>query len=248
MWIKNAAKSGLISYPRAFSVLQKIYQAPRIVASKFRYKEEYFLDRIAQRGGNVRFLQIGAHDGKTDDVLHSYILQYHWRGVLVEPVARLFEQLKYNYQTAAGLEFENVAISDHDGVEMFYRMDASAPPWCSQLGSCRREVVLAHKYMLPGFERFLIEERVKCISFKTLVERHDLTDLDIILIDTEGYDLQILRQVDFARVRPELVIYEQQHLSRDDKRKAIDLLAASGYETLRVGSGWNNVAVRRQRR
>jgi FkbM family methyltransferase len=245
MWIKEIAKSALTSYPTALGMLRRVYQIPKDVAAKFRYTEEHFLDRLAERGGSTCFLQIGAHDGKTDDSLYPYVLRYGWRGVLVEPVAELFERLKQNYRSITGIQFENAAISDHDGIETFYRLDARAPDWCNQLGSLRRDVVLANKYVVPDFDRFFIEDRVRSMSFKTLIERHRLAHLDLILIDTEGYDFEILRQIDFTKIRPQLVIYEQQHLPFADKRKAIDLLTTQGYEIHRVSYGLNNVAVRR---
>lgn len=243
MSLKEAMKSALTPYPRALRTAQRVYQIPKVVASRFRFTEQHFLDDLVAHGGEVSFLQIGAHDGKTNDPLHPYVVRHGWRGVLVEPVRDLFEQLRRTYAGFPQLAFENAALSDQDGVRTFYRLDSRAPAWCSQLGSFHRNVVLAHKYMLPNFEDYLVEEPVRCVSFRTLVERHVITRLDIIAIDTEGYDLEVLRQIDFVQFRPALVIYEQQHLSPADKRRATDLLAGHGYEIHRVGHGWNNVAV-----
>lgn len=43
---------------------------------------------------NVKFIQIGANDGITDDPIRKYILNHNWKGVLVEPNASVFESLK----------------------------------------------------------------------------------------------------------------------------------------------------------
>jgi len=51
-----------------------------------------------------------------------------------------------------------------------------------------------------------------------------VTKIDLILIDTEGYDLNILRTIDFRRFCPKLLIYEQHYLSLHEKAAAKDLL------------------------
>ena len=54
-------------------------------------------------------------------------------------------------------------------------------------------------------------------------------DAGLNVIDTEGHDLEVLRQVDFARIKPLLLMFEHQHLSRSDKAAAYGLLQANRY-------------------
>jgi hypothetical protein len=56
-----------------------------------------------------------------------------------------------------------------------------------------------------------------------------VSHIDLILIDTEGYDLKILKMIDFRRFRPKLIIYEQELLSPEDKAAAHSLLRSYGY-------------------
>src|SRR5947209_8058963 len=67
--------------------------------------------RLIHEIPDLFFLQIGAHDGITDDPLRQYVLKYHWRGLLLEPQPRLFAQLKANYQSEPQLMFENAALA-----------------------------------------------------------------------------------------------------------------------------------------
>ena len=41
------------------------------------------------------------------------------------------------------------------------------------------------------------EVPVKCISFSDFIKLNSIDSLDLLLIDTEGYDYQILMSIDF---------------------------------------------------
>jgi FkbM family methyltransferase len=217
--------------------------AKNVHSALFQRRLDNYLRRLARAERNVFFLQIGAHDGKTDDPLHGLIRKHHWNGVLIEPVAYLFNRLVRNYSGVSGLAFENKALADSDGRRMFYHIRQSedlCPVWYDQLGSFYKEVILRHSGGLPNIEDYIEAELVECICFRTLVESYSISRIDLILIDTEGYDLQILKQIDFSRFAPRLVIYEEKHLSVEDKQMAKALLTERGYAVFNVGP--NNVA------
>jgi FkbM family methyltransferase len=216
----------------------KAYRFARSVYSKLVVTEYGCLSSLARAQSDVFFLQIGAHNGKTNDKLHDFVREYGWKGVLVEPVGYLFDQLVGNYGGMAGLAFENKALADSDGPRMFYYLrqnDDALPGWYDQLGSFDKQVILSHKADIPNIEDYIVAEAVDCISFGTLVEVHRISRIDLITIDTEGHDLKILQQIDFSRFVPKLVIYEHIHLSADDKQKARTLLAEQGYIVFNVG-------------
>ena len=68
------------------------------------------------------FIQIGAHDGKTNDYIYPVARELGWRGILVEPIPYLFERLVENYQGSQGLIFENVALAEQIGQKWIYRL------------------------------------------------------------------------------------------------------------------------------
>ena len=57
--------------------------------------------------------------------------------------------------------------------------------------------------------------------------------VDVLQIDTEGYDYQVLRHFDFASSRPQVVMFEHRHLSQDDRDAADNLLVMHGYSLKR---------------
>jgi FkbM family methyltransferase len=231
-WLRNR-------HPQLHHLAQNLYWAAT------RDGTYCFIARFARNTRDVFFLQIGAHDGKTDDKLHRLVRAHGWHGVLLEPVTSAYQSLVRNYEGISGLTFENKALAEVDGIREFYRIDERArslPHWADQLGSFNRDVITRHREQIPDIENYIIEESVACISWETLIRTHSISQIDLILIDTEGYDLTILRQIDFRRFSPRLVIYEQKHLTANDKTAARELLYSHGYVLHSVGG--DDVAIR----
>jgi len=193
----------------------------------------YYLERLAGSGPAL-VVQIGANDGVSIDPIRDFILRYRWHGILVEPLPDIFAKLKQNYSGSPQLILENCAIGEARELTLYrVRPDiADTAPWLHELASFDREVVLRHRDVFPRIAEFLVEERVPSISFSALMSRHGVDRIDVLVIDTEGYDLEILKQVDFPRLRPRVLLYEHKHLSAVQQNEAKALLAGNGYVTL----------------
>lgn len=171
------------------------------------------------------FVQIGAFDGRRQDPLYQLICERNWRGVLVEPQTEPFEVLKRNYQSQEGLLFFNVAIGPRDGeIPFFTTKDAptaTASPY-------------RHLLVKPGlFRREVVQQQIPCWTLSTLLERANAPDqIDLLQIDTEGYDYEIIRSIDFGRIAPAIIRYEHQILSERDRNSCLRLLAENGYRFL----------------
>src|SRR4051794_34187199 len=82
---------------------------------------DVFVDRLnLQNDGKVSFVQVGAHDGRSDDPLRKHILANRWSGVLVEPQPEMFRLLQQNYSDQPQLRFANVALARSDGPTTLY--------------------------------------------------------------------------------------------------------------------------------
>jgi hypothetical protein len=68
--------------------------------------------------------------------------------------------------------------------------------------------------------------------------------VDVFAVDTEGYDLEIVKQLLGTRLRPAVVFIEVGLLSPADQRAAERALGAEGYATRRCGYGMELLAVR----
>src|SRR6202140_807409 len=178
----------------AFDAAKTLYE--RVGGTVYR-PETGRIERTFQGRTDVFFVQIGAHDGKTNDYIYPIARKLGWRGILVEPIPYLFERLVQNYRGSQGLIFENAALAEQMGQKWFYRLrqsdDPNLPEWYDKLASLNKDVVLSHRNAIPNIDDLIIQEEVKKITFDDLAQRYQITAIDLILIATEGYDLNILK-------------------------------------------------------
>lgn len=167
------------------------------------------------------FLQIGAFDGVGDDDLRSLITAHPLRGVLLEPQPLAFSQLQEVYQDQPQLLLLNAAIADREGHrELFCQRGAA-----SMAASFDREHLRRHGIA----DEDIVAERVVCHTVDSALRAAGLDHVDLIQIDAEGYDYEIIRSIDFSRVRPAIVRFEYRNLSARDADACLNLLASHGY-------------------
>ena len=194
------------------------------------------LRKLLARKRGVFFIQIGSNDGVQGDPIHDLIKKGRdWRGILIEPVPFVFQRLRKNYGESDRITFENVAIGTRRESRPFFYVAEEAkqlftgelPFWYDQLGSFAREHILKH---LNGrLEPYIISESVQCVPLEDVLNRNRVERIDLVHIDTEGFDYQVLRQIDFRRYRPAVVLFEHEHLSPSDAIEAERLLLEHGY-------------------
>ena len=208
--------------------------------------ESEALARAFQDCDSVFFVQIGSNDGLQGDPIHSLAASNPgWRGLLVEPVPYLFQRLQSNYghidPRGKRFVFECVAIAEEKGSKTFYYVSEQArielgdeiPFWFDQLGSFDREHILRH---LDGrLEPYIIEEQLPCAPLPDVLARDHIQQIDLLHIDTEGYDLQVLRQFDLDRFRPRVILCEHIHLNLDERTEMIERLRRHGYKVETLG-------------
>src|SRR6267143_1662074 len=205
-----------------------------------RYEIDRLIALFADVFPDAFVVQIGANDGAAGDPLVHAFSKTRWSGLLVEPVPHLYDALVARYRDRPGVRVERYAVSTRDGEAAIYRLrtvPGKTPEWFSQLATLNREVLLKHRSSIPEIESLLIEERVPTVRLETLLARHGVSRIDLLVIDTEGHDYEILRTLDFTRFRPVLLLFEHQHLSANDKAAACALLGTSGYNVRETPEG-----------
>lgn len=166
------------------------------------------------------FVQIGSNDGVEGDPIHDLILANpQWRGLFIEPLAEPFAKLVESYGANDRFMFAQVAIADRPGVRPFYFVPRQAgegrdlPILFDQMGSFNREHIAKHGAVL---DPLIVETMVKCEPLPSTLVRHRISHVDFIHIDVEGYDYEVLKQIDFKKWGTRLVLYESIHLSKSD--------------------------------
>ena len=192
---------------------------------------------------NVFIVQVGSNDGVTGDPFYKIIMKNKtWKSLFIEPVPLMFEKLKKNYNNDSRFIFENVAINN-GGWQSFYFVNEEAklkienlPPWFNQLGSFNRENITMH---LNGvLEPFIVETKIKGALFKDILDKHQVASIDILHIDTEGYDWKILSQLDFNTHKPTAILFEHKHLLAIEKQESIQYLKSNNYTVYKLGADY----------
>jgi FkbM family methyltransferase len=165
-----------------------------------------------------------------------------WHGILVEPLDDMLDKARKNYAGCAGLIFENVAITERKERRTLYRISpdrmagAQLPHWVLGMSTFQ-----AGK--LDQYAAHVVEVVVRCLPLAALLEKYRPTALDVVQIDTEGHDLKVLMQLDFARYQPFVINFEAVNLNPQETAAAHELLFENGYVCYR--NGMDTFAVRR---
>lgn len=204
-----------------------------------------FISSFSRNNSDIFFIQIGSNDGSNGDPLSEFIKREGWAGILVEPVKYLFDKLVNNYQSSKNLIFENAAISSKNEVRDFYYLrqtNDQLPVWYSELGSFNLEVVLSHKSSIPNLENYLVSSKTNCMTFDDLLNKHRISKVDLIHIDAEGYDYEIIKTINFSRIKPGMLIFEHRHLQNNSYDECVKQLKSRGYRVYKLGG--DSIALR----
>lgn len=200
---------------------------------------DHFLELLgmSRRSESLYFVQIGANDGVKNDWIFPYVTRFGWNGILVEPLPACFDRLQRNYTHTTGLVFENVGIADIDGELDFYHLpdEFDDPDWLQQIGTFDRRAI---EFNLAGFPELIKEvavSKIPTLTLDSLLRRNRVERLDLLLIDAEGFEHVILKQLDTIRVRPQVVAFEWGCLQTGDLRALTGFLEARGYELFACG-------------
>jgi FkbM family methyltransferase len=209
-----------------FQVLDSFRKNP---LSMHRWKTNYLqfelkIGQNSEHNDGFVVLQIGACDGLMDDPIHNWIKKYEWRGILVEPQKNEFERLKINYGDSKNLKFENVAIAERDGARPLYKVKDNNVEFEWQRG-------IASFFPKQGLEQ---TEIVQCVTFDTLLNRNKVTHVDFLQIDVEGYDYELLKLFNLAKMKPGLIRYEHRNLKPSDRRSCRQYLCKNGYRIMEM--------------
>ncbi len=220
----------------AYRLLSRMYHLKSYWKPAYAQINE-MLEKYLQRKNHIQFLQIGANDGVSNDRLNQWIQSGKWEGVLVEPVPYIFDKLKGNYAENSQLKFENSAVAHEDGEMTFYsihpKMSDRIPNY-ERMGTLKKEVLteIAKKFDEPDM---IEEQTVNCTSFSSLLKKYDISFLNLLLIDTEGFDHEILKMIPFGEMLPEVIIFEHVNMDDNDYRSSLNLLKKQGYKLYRLG-------------
>jgi FkbM family methyltransferase len=169
---------------------------------------EPLLHRRLARAPEFFFVQIGANDGVFQDPIWEFVTRNDVAGLVVEPLPDVFEQLAANYRPYPKVTAVNTAIHASLSAAEMYRVDPARllnlEAWARGIGSFNRQ----HHVDAGVPADAMRTETVPCMTLEALLQQHGVEAIDLLQIDTEGYDAEIIRMIDFRIRRPAIIHFE----------------------------------------
>jgi FkbM family methyltransferase len=222
------------------------------IVDKNSAKTERLLESLSFSSGDfIKFLintkkineiiQIGANDGKSDDFLRESINK-DTKVLLVEPIESAFIELKKNYSGYNNVKFINKALDVNRGKKSIYTVNpehydyykkkykSNNVDWLTVLASFEESHLINHGVKL----KHIHSTDVDCMTFNDLIKQYNFNQLDLLIIDTEGYDSILVKNfIEDTNIRP-IIIFEWIHMKKDEAKNIIELLEANNYKFLKI--------------
>jgi FkbM family methyltransferase len=178
------------------------------------YNEELFLmEYFKGRLGVV--VEIGAADGTTNSNSRR-LIENGWSAILVEPNFNNYTKIKELYKENNIVSVENCGCSDVSKKDTFYidhndkyqqlsTFNPTQVKKCKDIYSCEFE-----------------EKEVQILKTSDLFDKHKITKIDFLSIDTESYDKNVVLGIDFGKIDIEIICIEDEEAS--------EILIKNGYQ------------------
>ena len=179
-------------------------------------------------------LKIGSFDGVTNDPIYKlFINNENWTGDFVEPVSFIFNRLERNFLNIQHrVRLHHCAIGNQDEIQKFYfiRGEESLPGWIEQTGSLDLNMLTRLEATYPGIKNKIESESIISYTFDSFIRKNKINKIDILHVDTEGYDSIILNSIDLNTLDIPLIMFEHVHMNKIEYRNILKKLSGSKYK------------------
>lgn len=151
---------------------------------------------------NGFFVEAGAYDGKKFSNTYG-LSKAGWSGLYIDPVIELLQECMNNHSFNNNIQYANCAVSNYDGIATLYIGD-----WASTICD---EIMRNNPSLSIKNSR-----KIEVYKLDTLLKRFNVPiGFDMLVIDTEGNDLNVLESFSILEYIPKLVITEYTHETFD---------------------------------
>lgn len=180
------------------------------------FGQSLLLERLIANDTPRILVDIGANDGICGSNSRT-LLENGWRGCLVEPLPQVFEKLKENSAGLPNVCLRQAACSDKNGRA---RIRIGRDGDLGQMSSLSQDPNL-----LQNLSDHFIE--VETVTLANLLAAEKIPeDFGVLLVDTEGWDLTVLKGLQHTRARPRIIVTEEFVGTNEEKYR---FLASIGY-------------------
>jgi FkbM family methyltransferase len=167
------------------------------------------------------YIECGANDGITQSNTLNLVKNKNWRGILIEPSKHSFDLCKENRSELN--DIINCALVSYDYKEKKIKGDFDGHLMSSVLGLRRNNNYSLFEVEAKQLSEILFEKQISFVDFFSL--------------DVEGYELDVLKGIDFNSHSFKFILVEVYNNYFDEISK---LLYENGYELVENLSDFNH--------
>lgn len=201
----------------------------KIIGKKKSYSKGNLDDTLQKylNYSNGFFIEAGANNGLTQSNT-KYLEKYlKWEGLLIEPIPQLAKKCKIN---RPGCKVENYALvskdfEDEEVVMHYADLMSLVKGGLKNVEDEKKHIDLACD--IQQIESY--EIRVKATTITNLLDKYRPDKIDFFSLDVEGYELEVLKGLDFSRYRPKFLLVEARCKSDDLDNFLLDIYNSHGY-------------------
>jgi len=151
--------------------------------------------------GNGIVVEVGAFDGITYSNT-SGLVTNGWSALLIEPVSESYQKCKLRYASFPKVEILNVAVGSKDGVLEIHLAGALSS------GDQATHVEYSLSTWAAKHLKFTSEKVQQLTLDSILREFPKFKDIDVLVIDVEGYEEEVIDGFNLEESKPKMIIIE----------------------------------------
>jgi FkbM family methyltransferase len=205
-------------------------------------KIENILQPLINKEKINKIIQVGANDGQSDDFLFK-CFNKDLDAILIEPIEDAFLKLKENYKKFQKVKCLNLAVDVENGSKEIFSVNReyykfyqkkykkTNVDWLNILSSFYKEHLINH-----GIKKnHITSNNIQCKTFSKLIDDYDYHDVDLLIVDTEGYDVKLINNfIETLKIKP-MIIFEWIHVEKIEIEILFKKLENLNYEFLKLG-------------
>jgi len=203
----------------------------RILGSYSQKEEDIHIDKLLGFKKKGFYVDIGAYDPAMFSNTKRFYLR-GWRGINIEPDPNNSKKFFMERKRDINL---NIGVSDKNGMLTFYKF---FPETLSTFSKKSAKENLKHKYKLTNKTKIQVKKLSEILENYCKDKK-----IDFMSIDTEGFDLLVLKSNNWKKFRPKLICVESMEhgITKSNKKgSAHYFLLQQGYKKVYEGE-FNNL-------
>jgi len=181
------------------------------------HSEDIVVSKLLSGVKNGIYVDVGANDPEYISNTR-YFYERGWRGINIEPHPEMFEKIVKNRPEDTNL---NIGIATQEGALTFYKLDVPAETAGSTFDKAIAEELKAKGYTISAEITMPVYPLAKILEANLKFPK-----IDFMSVDTEGFDLEVLKSNDWERFRPSVLVVE----TTINKEQIVNFILSQGYK------------------